>query len=293
MKPSSTCPVCRCFIKADDILDLSPTQKAAAAAAKASKELPSFNFQRLTRETLLGDGGDMPWRMSSKLEYLLTDLAAIKQHNDAARRFKRTKQTPSADVDELEAPLESQLSQTVAGMFLEGPVRVVVFSSFTFMLDLIEKCCKTERLSYARLDGSMSQPQREASLKAFRSDADTFVMLISLKAGGLGLNLTEASIVYLMDPWVRCTCCCDEMMRCIHSYVCASVGNCVMNPCAVESEPRTPSIIPCASAWPGEASVRKAIDCIRNDRGVHVRHSETQAADCAQCAQRVSFNGRK
>lgn len=52
-----------------------------------------------------------------------------------------------------------------------------------------------------RLDGRMSRPERTASLDKFKRDNSITVMLISLKAGGVGLNLTSASRVYLMEPY--------------------------------------------------------------------------------------------
>lgn len=52
-----------------------------------------------------------------------------------------------------------------------------------------------------KLDGSMSVAQRDAVIGAFRSDPTITVFLISLKAGGVALNLTPASRIFLMDPW--------------------------------------------------------------------------------------------
>lgn len=68
------------------------------------------------------------------------------------------------------------------------------------MLDLVEACLNRKGYKYARLDGSMSQKQREFALKNF-SEPDFTVMVISMRAGGVGLNLTTASHVFLMDPW--------------------------------------------------------------------------------------------
>lgn len=90
-------------------------------------------------------------------------------------------------------------------MFLEDRVKVVVFSQFTTMLDLIERTLRgggpALARGYVRLDGSMSQRARDDAINSFRTSPATFVFLISLKAGGLGLNLTEASVLYLCDPW--------------------------------------------------------------------------------------------
>lgn len=67
------------------------------------------------------------------------------------------------------------------------------------MLDLIEIALKRNSFSYARIDGNLSKNQRQNALNDFKLGKQ--VMLISLKAGGIGLNLTHASRVILMDPW--------------------------------------------------------------------------------------------
>ncbi|CAN0565132.1 unnamed protein product [Laminaria digitata] len=69
------------------------------------------------------------------------------------------------------------------------------------MLDLAETCMSRGGWTFRRLDGAMSQQRRESSLKSFDMDASVSVLLVSLKAGGVGLNLTGASTVILLDPW--------------------------------------------------------------------------------------------
>jgi DNA repair protein RAD16 len=57
-------------------------------------------------------------------------------------------------------------------------------------------------LGVRALHGSMDVKARDASLKEFREDGNVRVLLMSLKAGGVALNLTVANYIYLMDPWV-------------------------------------------------------------------------------------------
>lgn len=76
----------------------------------------------------------------------------------------------------------------------------VVFTQWTSMLDLVELALTRTGISFSRLDGQMSRRQREVSLDLLRT-GQVQVMLLSLKAGGVGLNLTEASRVVLLDPW--------------------------------------------------------------------------------------------
>ncbi|KAL9600076.1 MAG: hypothetical protein Q9219_003446 [cf. Caloplaca sp. 3 TL-2023] len=82
----------------------------------------------------------------------------------------------------------------------EPPIKSVVFSGWTSHLDLIAIALKEQRIRYVRLDGSMSRKDRAASLNAFRDNPEITLILISIGAGGLGLNLTTGSKVYVMEP---------------------------------------------------------------------------------------------
>lgn len=79
--------------------------------------------------------------------------------------------------------------------------KVIVFSQFTSMLDLIEPFLRREAYGFTRYDGSMRNDLREASLDKLRNDKRTRVLLCSLKCGSLGLNLTCASRVVIMEPF--------------------------------------------------------------------------------------------
>ena len=82
----------------------------------------------------------------------------------------------------------------------EQPIKSVVFSGWTSNLDLIQIALEDNGIRYVRLDGRMSRKSRNASLDAFRDDPEVCVILISITAGGLGLNLTSGSKVYVMEP---------------------------------------------------------------------------------------------
>ena len=79
--------------------------------------------------------------------------------------------------------------------------KVIVFSQFTSMLDLIEPFLKRNGYVFTRYDGSMRNDHREASLNKLRNDKRTRVLLCSLKCGSLGLNLTAASRVVILEPF--------------------------------------------------------------------------------------------
>ena len=88
------------------------------------------------------------------------------------------------------------------GMLKEDKsMKSVVFSQFTSFLDLIEPALTRDRIPFLRFDGSMSQKLRAATLAEFTASTKPYVLLLSLRAGGVGLNLTCAKRVFMMDPW--------------------------------------------------------------------------------------------
>ena len=90
------------------------------------------------------------------------------------------------------------LVETLETAAAEGH-KALVFSQWTSMLDLLEPHMRAHGLSYVRLDGSTRD--RGAVVDRFQNDDTVSVFLISLKAGGVGLNLTAADHVFLFDPW--------------------------------------------------------------------------------------------
>lgn len=79
--------------------------------------------------------------------------------------------------------------------------KFIVFSQFTSMLDLIEPFLKQKGFKFTRYDGSMKNDMREASLQKLRNDKNCRILLCSLKCGSLGLNLTAATRVVILEPF--------------------------------------------------------------------------------------------
>lgn len=121
-----------------------------------------FSKQSIVNRIQMGShGGD--WRSSTKIEALVEELYKL-------RSDKHT-------------------------------IKSIVFSQFTSMLDLIEWRLKRAGFQTTKLQGSMSPQQRDNTIKYFMENTSVEVFLVSLKAGGVALNLCEASQVFLMDPW--------------------------------------------------------------------------------------------
>jgi SNF2 family DNA or RNA helicase len=83
---------------------------------------------------------------------------------------------------------------------IEGGHKVLIFSQFTSMLEILRKRLKKKKIEYHILTGSTKKEERAELVKQFNED-EVPVFLISLKAGGTGLNLTAATIVIHFDPW--------------------------------------------------------------------------------------------
>ena len=104
---------------------------------------------------------------------------------DPARRHER-----SAKLDALLPELSS---------LRESGQKALVFSQFRSLLDIVKPALEAEGLTVAQLDGQTRD--REALVQRFQEDPALGVLLISLKAGGVGLNLTAAEYVFVLDPW--------------------------------------------------------------------------------------------
>ncbi|BGO98487.1 DNA repair protein rad16 [Rhodotorula toruloides] len=105
--------------------------------------------------------------------------------------------TKSRTSSKIEALLE-ELSKTRTE---DRTLKTLVFSQFTSMLDLVARRLQLSGFKYVRLAGTMTPLARENTIKHFTSDPECTVFLISLKAGGVALNLVEASRVIILDPW--------------------------------------------------------------------------------------------
>jgi SNF2 family DNA or RNA helicase len=88
--------------------------------------------------------------------------------------------------------------QDMESVISEGH-KILVFSSFVKHLDLYAEELGKKRIRFAMLTGASTK--REKIVNSFQNDPDNKIFLISLKAGGVGLNLTAADYVFILDPW--------------------------------------------------------------------------------------------
>ncbi len=141
----------------------------------------------LLREQILSGGGDF----GKDRMQILAELMKLRQICcDPSLCFSKYKGGSA----KLETCMELLENGTEAGH------KILLFSQFTSMLEIIAKRLTKEKIPYYMLTGSTSKKERMQMVTSFQKD-DVQVFLISLKAGGTGLNLTAADIVIHYDPW--------------------------------------------------------------------------------------------
>jgi non-specific serine/threonine protein kinase len=124
---------------------------------------------------------------------ILQGLMKLRQICDSPAIMKDDEKFPNVSIklDELVREITENISDHKA----------LIFSQFLGMLALIRQRLDELGIKYQYFDGSTSAPDREKAIQGFQNDDTCRVFLISLKAGGVGLNLTAADYVYIVDPW--------------------------------------------------------------------------------------------
>ncbi len=142
------------------------------------------------RRTLLDEGSGQNGFARAKLQVLEALLRLRQAACHPGLLDPRRTDEPSAKLDVLVPRL---------GEAIDEGHKVLVFSQFTSLLAILRRRLDAQGTSYEYLDGRTRD--REARVQRFQTDPACRLFLVSLKAGGLGLNLTAAEYVFLLDPW--------------------------------------------------------------------------------------------
>ncbi len=121
---------------------------------------------------------------------LLQGLTQLRQIANHPRMVDENYEGDSGKLEDVMEKLKSIVSEDH---------KVLVFSQFVKHLSILKSCLESEGITYAYLDGSTRD--RQGQVEQFQQDENIKVFLISLKAGGVGLNLTAADYVFILDPW--------------------------------------------------------------------------------------------
>ncbi|MBW0485311.1 hypothetical protein O181_025026 [Austropuccinia psidii MF-1] len=133
-------------------------------------------------------------RYSTKISHLVLDLLPFSQANPASMNYSPNDRMFNEDYDPNDPDADFKPSKGAV-------VKSVVFSQWTKLLDKIGNALDEFRIGYARLDGTMHRTERNKNIDKLKTDPKCEVLLVSLRAGGVGLNLTCAQRVYLMEPF--------------------------------------------------------------------------------------------
>jgi hypothetical protein len=121
---------------------------------------------------------------------VLQGLTKLRQLANHPRMIDESYEGESGKLEEIQSKLEELMSENH---------KVLIFSQFIRHLTIIRRYLDEKGIRYAYLDGSTID--RQAQVELFQQDETIKIFLISLKAGGLGLNLTAADYVFILDPW--------------------------------------------------------------------------------------------
>ncbi|KAI6118995.1 SNF2 family N-terminal domain-containing protein [Pisolithus croceorrhizus] len=166
---------------------LSP-QDAIQVRPDCSPQEPSPRKKTAKREKRLKGAGIEKFQPSTKVRALLGDLIQFSKMNPYSTNY---------DPESIEVQMVDGDGRHVD----DHVIKTVVFSQWTSMLDKVEDALEAAGIRYDRLDGTMKRDERTRAMDALKYDTACEVLLVSLKAGGVGLNLTAAQRVYLMDPY--------------------------------------------------------------------------------------------
>jgi non-specific serine/threonine protein kinase len=124
---------------------------------------------------------------------ILQGLMKLRQICDSPAILNEDEKYPnhSIKLDELTREIQENI----------GDHKALIFSQFLGMLALIKEKLKDNNVMFEYFDGSTSPMERQRAIENFQNNSECRVFLISLKAGGVGLNLTAADYVYIVDPW--------------------------------------------------------------------------------------------
>jgi SNF2 family DNA or RNA helicase len=177
--------------KQDVVLELPAKTEIIRAVALGEKQAMLYESIRLT--------------MEHRVQQAIADKGLARSHItilDALLKLRQTccdpRTLPLAEAKKVHESAKLEMLMEMLPEMLEEGRRILIFSQFTRMISLIEAELDALNIAYSKLTGQTRQ--RDAAIERFKSGAAD-VFLISLKAGGVGLNLTEADTVIVYDPW--------------------------------------------------------------------------------------------
>jgi len=123
---------------------------------------------------------------------VLNALMKLRQISNHPKLVDKTLDYDSGKFEDVVAYLET---------LIKSKQKVLLFSTFVQHIEIYTDWCTNNKIGFCKLTGETKTSERENEVNVFQNNPDKLLFFISLKAGGVGLNLTAASYVVLLDPW--------------------------------------------------------------------------------------------
>ncbi len=169
--------------------DLPPVMEQVVICEMSEKQFTTYETEKsIIRNSILADIEREGVKNASMI--ILTGLSRLRQLANHPEMLDDFQDIKSGKYEEIFRMLENVVAENH---------KVLVFSSFVKHLELLRKGIQRNKWKHSILTGS--SVNRGDIIKEFQDDPDNRIFLISLKAGGVGLNLTSADYVFIIDPW--------------------------------------------------------------------------------------------
>jgi hypothetical protein len=208
VEEEKVCPECRGvlelakLVKVDDFLK----KYAPQLLASPTKKAPSSKVKALFD----GDGEEYDVDVKVKVKAEHMDEMSLLESEGGGSKGKRRRLIGEDEESDLDDDMDDWISSTKIDQLMKLLLetqrdnlgeKTIVFSQFIGMLNLCERPLRENKIGFVRYDGSMTATERDNAVQALQHDREINVILISLKCGSLGLNLTCANRVILLDQW--------------------------------------------------------------------------------------------
>ncbi|XP_052734833.1 helicase-like transcription factor CHR28 isoform X2 [Vigna angularis] len=203
------CPATNCKIRLSMSSVFSKVTLNSSFSDQACDNLPGYSGCEVDESEFYSES--QPYN-SSKIRAALEVLQSLSRPQCCAPQSNSVHSIPedttgglgSSSSDRMKSSNECPEKQNVLERSSNDSVggeKAIVFSQWTRMLDLLEACLKNSSIQYRRLDGTMSVSARDKAVKDFNTLPEVSVMIMSLKAASLGLNMVAACHVLMLDLW--------------------------------------------------------------------------------------------
>ncbi|OTA03458.1 hypothetical protein A9Z42_0039410 [Trichoderma parareesei] len=199
----------------DSLLSIADMTKSFAAQTLGEKKKKKAGSSKSRRAISVSDDDSQTGSESEEDSEASFEDSEATSSDDEDEDEEEEDEEEEEEEEESEEEEDNDLSTSKKPLFSSAKIReltkllraeahehkFIVFSQFTSMLDLVEPFLRKEGFAFTRYDGSMRNDAREESLRRLREDKKTRVLLCSLKCGSLGLNLTAATRVIIIEPF--------------------------------------------------------------------------------------------